>query len=61
VPEYWIVNLVDRVLEVYRDATPDPSARYGWSYRSVERLTPSESATLRALPAVRVAVRDLLP
>src|SRR3989442_3191671 len=29
--DYWIVNLVDRVLEVHRNPGPDPPAPYGWS------------------------------
>lgn len=61
IPDYWIVNLVDRVLEVYRDPGADASAPYGWSYRSVERITTAGSVTLLALPAVRVTVADLLP
>jgi Uma2 family endonuclease len=61
VQDYWIVNLVDRVLEVYRDPIVDDAARYGWSYRSVERITTAGSVTLLALPAVRITVADLLP
>ena len=59
--DYWIVNLVDRVLEVYRDPAADPSAVYGWHYRSVERFTPPDHLALLALPTVRIAVADLLP
>src|SRR5439155_26247306 len=29
-PPGWMVNLIDRVLEVYRDPRPDPSAPHGW-------------------------------
>ena len=59
--DYWIVNLVDRVLEVYRDPDPDPTARYGWRYRAIERLSPRAVVSPLALPSVRLAVRDLLP
>ncbi len=61
VPEYWIVNLVDRVLEVYRDPAPDPSASFGWGYRSVERLTDAARVTPIAVPAAAIAVADLIP
>jgi Uma2 family endonuclease len=61
VQDYWIVNLVDRVLEVYRDPGPDSPATYGFHYASVERLAPPAFVTLQALPAVRVAVAHLLP
>jgi Uma2 family endonuclease len=61
IQDYWIVNLVDRVLEVYRDAVVDGSAPYGWSYRSVARVTPPAAVALLAVPGVRIAVADLLP
>ena len=61
VRDYWIVNLVDRVLEVYRDPGPDPAAPYGWRYRVVERLGPAAAISPLALPSVRVAVSGLLP
>jgi Uma2 family endonuclease len=34
IAEYWIVNLVGRVLEVYRQPVRSASARYGWKYES---------------------------
>jgi len=61
VPEYWIVNLVDRILEVYRDPEPDASAAFGWRYRSVSRLAPAATVTPRAWSGFSVAVADLLP
>jgi len=61
VRDYWIVNLVDRALEVYREPGPDPAAPYGWRYRMVEWLGPASAISPLALPAVRIAVGDLLP
>jgi Uma2 family endonuclease len=61
IEDYWIVNLIDRALEVYRDPGPDPSAPYGWRYRSVQTLTPPAVIVPLALPSVRIAVTDLLP
>ena len=61
IPDYWIVNLGERVLEVYREPAPDPSAPYGWSYRSVVGLAPPAVVALAAVSAARVAVADLLP
>ncbi len=35
-PEYWIVNLDDMLLEVYRDPVRDGLGYYdGWSYATV--------------------------
>ena len=61
VEEYWIVNLIDGVLEVYRDPAPDPAGVYGWQYRSVDRLSAPGAVSLLALPAVRIDVGALLP
>jgi len=61
IEDYWIVNLVDHVLEIYRDPSPDPSALYGWRYRSVTTLPPPAFAVPRAFASSRIAVADLLP
>ena len=61
VPEYWIVNLKDRVLEVYRQPHPDASVPYGWAYRSVQSLAATEYVTPSAAPAARIAVASLVP
>lgn len=61
VPEYWIVNVIDRVLEVHRDPLPDPAATYGWRYRTLDRLDRGATVEPPALPGTRVAVADLLP
>lgn len=60
IAEYWIVNLIDRVLEVYRDPEPDPLAPHGWRYRAVSRLAPPAVVAPVALPAVEIRVGDLL-
>jgi Uma2 family endonuclease len=59
--DYWIVNLPQRVLEVYREPSPDPSASFGWRYRSVEVFGREASLSPLALPGVHVRVVDLLP
>jgi len=59
--DYWIVNLVERLLEVYREPEPDSTAPYGWRYRSVQRMTRDAVISPLALPTVRVAVAALLP
>ena len=49
------------MLEVYRDPAPDPSAPYGWRYRSVTMLAPPVSIAPLAFSDARLAVADLLP
>jgi Uma2 family endonuclease len=59
--DYWIVNLIDRVVEVYREPGPDLTAPYGWRYMSVERFTPPSSVAPVGVPAAPIAVASLLP
>jgi len=61
VEDYWIVNLIDRVLEVYRQPAPDPAAPFGWSYASKEVLPPESSVVPLAVAGSRIVVADLLP
>jgi len=60
-PDYWLVNLVDRRLEVYRRPATDPAADFGWRYLDVRALAPGAAVTPLALPDARIAVADLLP
>ena len=59
--EYWIVNLVERALEVYHEPQLPADVQEGWIYRSVEVLRPPASVTPVAAPAARIPVADLLP
>jgi len=59
--DYWIVNLVDRVLEVHRDPAADASAVFGWRYRSVVVLRPGAVVVPLAFPDVSLALSDFLP
>jgi len=61
VSDYWIVNLVDGALEVYRRPAPDPSAEFGWRYLDVELLRAGATVSPLARPDVVLAVADLLP
>lgn len=61
VQDYWIVNLIERVVEVFRDPSPDPLAPYGWRYRSEATLTPPAVVAPLALPSTRIAVAAMLP
>lgn len=61
IQDYWIVNLVEHVLEVYRDPGPDSSAPYGWRFQSVVRLAPPAVVVPLAFPTSHIAVADLLP
>lgn len=55
IPEYWIVNLLDRVVEVYREPRPEGS------YSVVRRFTEADSLTPLKSPDLRIPVSTLLP
>lgn len=59
--DYWVVNVVDHVLEVHRDPAPDAAAPYGFHYRSITRLAPPMTVTPLAAPSAVIPVADLLP
>ena len=61
VADYWILNLVERILEIYREPILDPATRFGWRYASLEILAPGVSAAPLVAPAARISVSDLLP
>ncbi len=54
IPEYWIVNLIDLRVEVYRQPEVD-------GYQDVSELTPSDRISPLSRPDRSIAVRDLLP
>ena len=53
IPEYWIVNLVERCIEVYTGPTPG-------AYAKLERYERGQSIRLVAFPDVSFAVSDVL-
>src|SRR5262249_23775846 len=61
IAEYWIVNLPDRQLEVYRDPQPDAAQPFGFGYASVRILGEQDRVSPLAAPGVAIAVADLLP
>lgn len=61
IADYWIVNLADYQLEVYRDPRPDGAALYGFSYASKTSLTASDVVRPLVQPQRDIAVADLLP
>jgi Uma2 family endonuclease len=61
IADYWLVNIPERRLEVYRDPRPDPAAPFGWRYGSAVTLGPDERVSPLAIPSAAVAVSDLLP
>ena len=61
ITDYWIVNLADRRVEIYREPVPDGAASFGWRYGRSLALGADERISPLAAPAAGVAVADLLP
>jgi len=60
-PDYWIVNLVDWRVEVYRRPAEDRSAELGWRYLDVDLFGPGTTIVPLARRDVAIAVTDILP
>ena len=54
IPEYWLVNLIDRCVEVYR--LPHQGA-----YQTITRFLPGDTISPMAAAYARLAVADVLP
>jgi Uma2 family endonuclease len=61
ISDYWIVNLVNRQLEVHRHPGPDPTRNGRFAYADVTIVPATGTATPLAAPGAVIAVADLLP
>ena len=60
IADYWVVNLIDEALEVYREPLHRSPGR-GWNYDSVRVLRRNAVVTPLAAPRARIRVAALLP
>lgn len=60
VPDYWVVDINGRRVEVFRDPQPDPAQPHGAGYGQRTVYGPADAIAPLAVPAARVAVGDLL-
>lgn len=61
VPDYWVVDVKNRKLLVYRKPAPLPEGLGATAYRSHEEYGPDDSVAPLAAPDRPVKVADLLP
>ena len=59
--DYWVLNLVDRILEMYREPAPDAAAPFDWRYSRREVFDTSARVTPLAAPGSSIPVSLLLP
>jgi Uma2 family endonuclease len=61
IADYWLVNLVQRQLEVYRDPVADSKQPFGFRYNSRTLLDPADKVSPLAAPHASITAADLLP
>jgi Uma2 family endonuclease len=61
IEDYWIVNINQRRLEVYRQPINPTGNDEDWRYASVTHLGPGEMASMLKRPAVKLPVAQMLP
>ena len=61
IQDYWIVNLKDRRVEIYRRPIKDETAFYGFSYGEIQIYTEKDSISPLAAPDAKIKVADILP
>ena len=61
VQDYWILNLIERRLEVYRHPIADTKSKTGYSYAEKLIFSEGDSVSPIAKADVTIAVADLLP
>lgn len=61
VPEYWVVDLNDRLLEVRRNPAPKPGAPFSHEYTTLTRHGVRDTVSPLAAPHAKIAVADLIP
>lgn len=59
--DYWVLDLDARVLEVYRQPAPEPSAPFGWRYARREVVASTGHVAPLSVPGATVAAAGLLP
>jgi Uma2 family endonuclease len=60
IADYWVLNIPDRQLEVYRNPVADASQRFGFRYAQVTILQDGDFVSPLAASAAQIAVADVL-
>ena len=61
ITEYWLLNLRERRLEVFREPVPMPEQIFGFGYKSMRIYLPEETVSPLAKPDAKIKVADMLP
>lgn len=61
VPEYWVIDVTNRQLHVFRDPVPLPAGLGAVAYRSHTTYDATDTVSPLAAPIVNITVSELLP
>jgi len=61
IPEYWVLNLMDGQLELFRDPVADASTEFGHRYANVINIDRTGTVAPLHVPTACIAVEQLLP
>ena len=61
IADYWVIDVNDRRLHLFRNPQPDPTAKYGAAYKNVSVLLPTDMVGPLSAPTQTAQVGDLLP
>lgn len=61
VPDYWILNVRRRTLEIRRDPRPDSNSSSGFSYGTLQTFDETSRVSPICAPDVSLLISDLLP
>jgi len=61
IQDYWIVNLRQKRIEVYRKPENRSGKRKDWRYAEVQMFKPGQKVKLLAYPKIAIAVNELIP
>lgn len=61
VQDYWIVNIPEKRVEVYRKPSNPTGVKLDWRYDDIRFFDANQSIELLAHPKIPLAVRDMLP
>ena len=61
IADYWVVDLVNRRIVVFRDPQPDAAQPFGSRYATVTAHLPGQPVSPLAAPGSTVAVGDVMP
>ena len=61
IPEFWLINLIDKCVEVFRKPVKAKDQIFGYKYSSCQILRSGETISPLFLPGMKITVKELLP